>query len=232
MSNPHSAADRREQDIHAGQASYSKGLLTIYDFMVLGLSCRFAWGCTKTEIMRNYQSALGARHLEIGAGTGYFPDKAQFPVPRPEITLLDLNPKTLAFSSRRLARLQPRTVQANALDQLSSWQGVSAGGFDSVALNLLLHCIPGTIAEKADVIFANVAKAGRSGARVAGSTVLAKGVPASRAARVLIRDYNKRGSFHNADDSVGDLKLMLGKHFAEHTLTVRGCMALFSAVVP
>ncbi|MES4908528.1 MULTISPECIES: class I SAM-dependent methyltransferase [unclassified Streptomyces] len=232
MSNPHSAADPRAQDIHAGQAYYTKGLLTVYDFMVLGLSCRFAWGCGKKEIMRNYESALGARHLEIGAGTGYFPAKARFPVDRPEITLLDLNPKTLEYAGRRLARLHPRTVQANALDQPSSWHGVTEGGFDSVALNLLLHCIPGTIAEKADKVFANVAAIGRSGARVAGSTVLAKGVPVSRAARTLIRDYNKRGSFHNADDSLGDLEMMLGKHFSEHQITVRGCTALFSAVVP
>ncbi|MEU5030531.1 class I SAM-dependent methyltransferase [Streptomyces milbemycinicus] len=98
--------------------------------------------------MRVRQSVLGARHLEIGAGTGYFPDKARFPVARPEITLLDLNPKTLEYADRRLARLHPRTIQANALDQLSSWRWVAADSFDSVALNLLLHCIPGSIAER------------------------------------------------------------------------------------
>jgi hypothetical protein len=47
------------------------------------------------------------------------PARARFPVADPEITLLDLNPKTLEYASRRLAPLRPRTVQSNALDQLS-----------------------------------------------------------------------------------------------------------------
>jgi hypothetical protein len=45
----------------------------------------------------------------------------------------------------------------------------------------------------------------------------------------LIRLYNSRGIFHNADDDLTGLSEQLASHFAHHRLTVRGCVALFEA---
>lgn len=219
----------KKSDVHAGQARYTKSMLSVYDFMVLEVNCRFAWRCPKDEILRRYQAAVGRRHLEIGVGTAYFPDQVTFPGPAPEVTLFDMNENTLAFGARRLARMRPATVQGNALEPLT---GVPDQHFDSVAVNLVLHCIPGDIATKGQAILANAAKATRPGGKIFGSTVLAHGVPVGRFGHTMMRKLNAKGIMHNTEDSLSDLAAVLAKNFEHFALSVRGCVGLFTATAP
>ncbi|QUQ65301.1 class I SAM-dependent methyltransferase [Kutzneria sp. CA-103260] len=218
----------RYEDVLAGAANYKRSVLNRYD-RVLYVNCRFFWRCDRGELLRRYQAAVGARHLEIGVGSGYCPAHTLFPTPEPEITLVDLNPQTLDFASRRLAHLRPRRVLANALDPIEE-AGVPTRHFDSVAINLLLHCIPGDIKAKAAVL-GNAAAAVKPGGKVVGSTVLAQGVPVTPAGRFLMRQLNAKGIFHNTEDRRDDLESVLGKYFADYQLVVRGCMAMFTATV-
>ncbi len=115
-------------------------------------------------------------HLDVGVGTGYLLDHAQFPVAHPEITLLDTNPACLNMASRRIARHAPRVVQANVLDPLPAIEP-----FSSVGLCHLLHCVPGDIPAKA-VVFDNMKAVMSPGARIFGATIVQGSAPRSWAA--------------------------------------------------
>jgi SAM-dependent methyltransferase len=214
-------------EVLAGQAIYNRGILAVYDVGVLGLSCRLVWGCPKSPMLARYDRNVGARHLELGAGTGYFLDRCRFPIDSPELTLVDLNETVLGVASARVARYRPRVVRADVLQPLP----LPAGAYDSVAMNLLMHCLPGGWDAKGTV-FDSAARVLRPGGRVFGSTILARGVRPSLAARALMRFYQRRGIFHNTEDDLAGLRAQLVGRFADLRLAVRGCVALFEATAP
>ncbi|MFY1668661.1 class I SAM-dependent methyltransferase [Plantactinospora sp. WMMB334] len=220
------------EEVIAGQAVYNRLVLAGYDAFVLAFSCRLVWRCDKRHMLDNYQRNIGGRHVELGAGTAYFPDRCRFPVDRPELTLVDLNPTVLRVSAARVARHRPTVVRADVLQPLPFGDGTfQAGQQDSVGANFLLHCLPGTWAEKS-AVFDNAAAALRPGGRFFGSTILSSGVRVSAAARRLMKVYNAKGIFHNADDDLAGLRWQLDQRFTDIQLTVRGCVALFEATRP
>ncbi len=218
------AADRALLD---GHAPYHRRALAFYDLFVMHGSAPWCWRCPPRNFRQLYDTCVGARHAEIGVGTGYLLARCRFPVPDPHITLVDLNPATLAYTAERLAGHRTERVLANALEPLP----LAEGTYDSAALSFLLHCIPGSLKEKG-IALAHAARAVRPGGIVFGSTVLASGVPVSRAGRLLMRGLNRRGVFHNDRDSLGDLRDQLEAHFDRHELVVRGCVGLFRAWTP
>src|SRR5687768_401444 len=111
-------ADERPSvgEVEAGQRVYTPVTLRAYDLFVLGFSNRFVWGCRSTTMLERYDSHVGARHLDVGVGTGWFLDRCSWPVENPQITLLDLNANSLSAASDRIRRYAPATVQSNVLD--------------------------------------------------------------------------------------------------------------------
>jgi SAM-dependent methyltransferase len=212
---------------------YSPLVLRMYDWFVLGFSNRLIWRCPSSELRRLYDRNVSSRHLDIGVGTGYFLDKAAWPVAKPAITLVDLNANSLAFAADRIKRYAPRIVRANALEPLPrdaiAIGGVeSFGGFASCGLCYLLHCLPGTIPEKA-VVFDHIRPLLAPGARVFGATILQGSAPRSRAAQAVMNTYNKKGIFSNAADRLEDLHAALAARFARVNVTMKGAVALFEA---
>jgi SAM-dependent methyltransferase len=211
------------KQVEAGQAVYSPMVLRLYDWLVLGLSNSLLWRCPTVELRRLYDRNVSARHLDVGVGTGYFLDKANWPVPDPAITLVDLNPNSLRAASQRIRRYAPKAVQANALEPLPA-----LGTFTSAGLCYLLHCIPGTILEKA-AAFDNLRPLLAPGARVFGATILQGRVPRSRAAQAVMNLYNRKGIFSNAGDTPEDLDAALRARFSSVRIEQRGVVALFEA---
>jgi SAM-dependent methyltransferase len=211
------------EKIEAGHAVYSPMVLRAYDWVVLGFSNHLLWGCPTQELLRLYDRNVSARHLDVGVGTGYFLDKAKWPVPDPAITLVDLNPDCLAVAARRIRRYAPQTVQANILAPLPPLASV-----ESAALCYLFHCLPGTIPEKA-VAFDHLRSLLTPGARVFGATILQGSVPRSRLARALMNFYNWKGIFSNSADTVEDLETVLGARFSNVKVELKGVVALFEA---
>jgi hypothetical protein len=209
--------------IEAGQAVYSPMVLRTYDWIVLGLSNRLLWRCPTAELRRLYDRNVSDRHLDVGVGTGYFLDKARWPVAKPVITLLDLNPNCLATASRRIGRFAPQAVRANVLAPLPP-----LGPFRSAGLCYLLHCLPGTMAEKA-VAFDHLAPLLEPRARVFGATIVQGNAPRSRLAQALMNLYNRKGIFSNAEDGVEALDAALRKRFRDVEVRLRGTVALFEA---
>lgn len=214
--------------VTAGQAVYSPLVLRMYDWFVLGFSNRLLWRCPTRELRRLYDRNVSSRHLDIGVGTGYFLDKAAWPVAQPAITLVDLNENSLAFAAERIKRYAPQIVRANVLEPLPLQANGGIGGFESCGLCYLLHCIPGAIPDKA-VIFDRVRPLLAPGARVFGATILQGSAPRSRPAQALMNAYNKKGIFSNSADTLEDLHAALAARFTRVNVTMRGAVALFEA---
>lgn len=215
--------DGREASVEAGQAVYSPLVLALYDAYVLGFSNHLLWRCPTAEMRALYDRNVSARHLDIGVGTGYYLDRARWPVPNPAITLLDLNSNSLAVAARRISRYAPKSVTADALAPLPD-----IGPFDSAGLCYLLHCLPGAIPEKA-VVFDRIRPSLAPGARVFGATILQGDAPRGRAAQRLMDIYNAKGIFSNRDDRAEDLEAALRARFADVRVALRGAVALFEA---
>ena len=214
------------QQVLAGQAIYTPLTLRGYDLAVVSLSHRFIWQSPARLLEERYDRYITANHLELGAGTGYFLDRCHFPSPAPRIALMDLNPSTLEFASRRLARYRPETFRRNVLEPIS----IDGPGFDSLAINDVLHCLPGSIGSKA-VAFDHLKALMNRGGVLFGSTLLQGGVRRSPLARILMELYNRLGIFSNREDDLQGLKRELSLRFREVSVDVIGCSALFSGRV-
>jgi SAM-dependent methyltransferase len=212
-------------DTEAGQAVYSPLVLGVYDAFVLGFSNRFLWRCPSAKLLELYDRNVRAHHLDIGVGTGYFLDRASWPAgQQPRVTLVDLNANSLHAASARIARLSPRCVQADALKPLPL-----EGSFSSVGLNYLLHCLPGSIPDKA-VIFDNIKPILAPDARVFGATIVTDG-PRTFAAERLLALYNAKGIMSNRTDTLADLAAALKARFGTVKVWREGTVALFVAAV-
>jgi SAM-dependent methyltransferase len=209
---------------YAGQALYTRRVLRLYDAWVYGFNCPVLWRCPKARLVELYDAHAGARHLDIGVATGRLLDECRFPVPSPEITLMDLNPNSLQAASHRLARYSPRIHRANVLDP---WD-LPDGSFDSVAMCHLLHCLPGAMPDKA-VVFEHARNALTVDGVLFGATILGEGAHHTRLSRLAIGAGNYRGVMSNLGDHLADLDGALGRVFASHEVQVLGSVALFAA---
>jgi hypothetical protein len=213
-----------DEDTRKGAAVYTPLALALYDLAVLGLSNSYVWQCASRVLLDFYNQHISDKHLDIGVGTGYFLDRCRFPSTAPRIALFDLNFHSLAKSAKRLRRYNPSCHMGNALQHID----IGMSGFDSVALNYLLHCLPGNLASKS-IVFERVKPLLRNGGVMFGSTILGEGVRHNPLAKQLMKIYNAKGMFSNLSDRQSDLEAGLKAHFDEHTIHIAGCVALFSA---
>jgi len=215
--------DVTQDQVVAGQAIYSQGLLSVYDLGVLGFSNRFVWKCPSRRILALYNQHVSANHLDVGVGTGYFLDHCRFPSERPRLALLDLNPNCLDVTSRRVDRYKPEVYRANVLEPIEG----HIPRFESVGMNYLLHCLPGTIRSKA-VVFEHLKALLSPRGILFGSTLLMGGVERNWLARKLMARYNAYRVFTNTHDDLEGLRWALSQHLSDISVEVVGCAALFS----
>jgi SAM-dependent methyltransferase len=215
-------APTQEADL-AGQAAFTRTTLAFYDWL-LELTCNRIWRCPIEQTLELYQAHVSSSHLEVGVGTGYFLDRIKFPAAAPKLALLDLNPHCLSHTAKRLRRYAPEVYRANALKPIE----VATQPFGSVAINYVLHCMPGALSEKG-VVFANLKPLIKPGGILFGSTVLRLGVPCDLRARAFMRLYNAYGVFCNLQDNLADLKTALESRYTEVRIDVVGCVASFTA---
>lgn len=211
------------EQITAGQAIYGKRVLAGYDFVVLGVSNRFIWKCPTRRLLAHYDKYITANHLDVGVGTGYFLDNCHFASPTPRVALLDMNQNALDWAARRITRYRPETFLRNVLEAIS----IDAAKFDSVGVNYLLHCLPGSIESKA-MAFDHLKTLMNPDAVLFGSTLLQGGVTRSWFARRLMDVYNRKGIFSNQHDNLDGLTRALTQRFREVSVEAIGSAALFS----
>ncbi len=230
MSSDAQASERgtASNQTEAGQAVYSPLLLRIYDWYVLGLSSRMIWRCPASRMLAHYDRHVGARHLDVGVGTGFFLDRCRFPTPSPELVLMDMNRNSLAHCSRRVARYAPEVVVGDALEQ----PPLERRSFDSIGLNFLIHCLPARVEGGKWKLFANLAPLLRPDGTLFGSTILGAGLDLGLAQRKLMGAYQRKGIFDNGQDSLEQLEAGLRAQFEEVEVELSGIVALFSARSP
>lgn len=209
---------------HAGQAVYSPFTLALYDLAVLRISNTYIWKCPTDRMLGLYEEHATDEHLDVGVGTGWYLDHCRFPHLHPRIGLVDLNPSSLASAAKRIERYRPTSYQADILQPIT----VNAAPFRSISMTYLLHCLPGTMAEKT-VTFDHLALLLAAGGVVFGATLLSQGVERFGAAKRLMRADNRRGIFSNEADSLDSLRTALSIRFTESDVTVLSSGALFVA---
>ena len=214
----------RADDVEAGQRVYTPLTLRVYDLLVLGFSNRFVWRCPSSDLLERYERHVGARHLDVGVGTGWFLDRCRWPVEAPKITLLDLNDNSLSAASTRIRRYAPATVRANVLEPVD----LGEARFDSIGANFLFHCLPGRLEEKAATVVSNLRPYLASGGVLFGSTILGRGVAHNLLGRRLMRLYNRKRIFSNLEDDEQGLERGLASGLTEVEIDVVGAVALFA----
>jgi hypothetical protein len=216
------------KEVEAGQSVYTPLTLRAYDLFVLGFSNRFVWRCRSSTMLTRYNRYVGARHLDVGVGTGWFLDRCNWPVEAPHITLLDLNENSLSAASRRLRRFDPGTVQANVLDPVE----LGEARFGSIAANYLFHCLPGGLEWKSATVASNLRPYLEPGGVLFGSTILGRGVAHNLLGRRLLRLYNRKGVFSNLEDDQRGLEQGLASQLTDVEVEVVGAVALFAGRAP
>jgi len=216
----------QDKELERAVGTYSKRLLRSYDMFVVGFSNSRAWRCPREVMLDQYNRCLGARHLDVGPGTGWYLAHAQLPAGA-DITLLDLSPNSLASASSRLGGVTHQAVFGNVLEPLPG----GLGPFDSIAVNYVFHCIPGSWAEKGQA-FPHLADGLADDGVLFGSTILGQGVRHNLLGRFLMAFYNKKGVFHNREDDEAGLTAALQTSFDQVEVTVVGTVAMFTARGP
>jgi SAM-dependent methyltransferase len=217
----------RDDPAYKGQADYTRPLLKAYDRVVLGPVARFVWRCPADRLTDGYRAHIGRRHLDIGPGTGYFLVRAGLGETS-AVTLVDPNQNVLQHASRRL---QAFNINVTALEADVCKPLPVQGPFDSAALNLVLHCLPGPRSRKAAAV-ANVAACLAPTGVLFGASVLGIPGPHTRLARGVLAAFNRKGSFDNLEDTEVVLREILEASFGQVTIEIIGSIAVFSATGP
>lgn len=202
---------------------FNQRLLRHYD-RLLEFTCNRIWRCPIRRTLELYGRHLSSNHLEVGVGTGYFLDHSHFPGSEPRLALLDLSPHCLEHTATRLSRYAPEVYRANALAPIE----LAVQRFDSIAMNYVLHCMPGALPDKG-IAFAHLKPLLNTSGVLFGSTVLRHGVRCDWRARAFMRLYNRRKLFCNLEDGLAGLREALEKTFHQVQIDVIGCVAQFSA---
>jgi SAM-dependent methyltransferase len=215
----------RDDPAYRGQADYTRPLLRVYDPFVLGFAARFIWRCPTMRLVDGYRQHIRDRHLDVGPGTGYFLERSGLPEGS-HVTILDPNRNVLDHAARRLNQLEIKAVEADVLKPLPV-----DGPFDSAALHLVIHCLPGPMSRKAPAVH-NVAAVLAPTGVLFGASVLGTAGPQTWLSRPVLGAFNRRGAFDNLGDTENGLHEILAAAFERVELDVVGSVAIFAATNP
>ena len=215
----------RSDPAYRGQADYSPLLLKLYDPIVIGVVSRVVWRFPVNRLTDEYRARIRDRHLDVGPGTGYLIDHSGL-ADGSHVTILDPNPNVLRHVAKRLRRLDVTAVEADVLKPLPV-----EGPFDSAALSLVLHCLPGPLTRKATAI-ANIAKVLAPDGVLFGASVLGRSGRHTWLGRRVLAAFNRRGAFDNLDDSEGGLREILAASFESVEMETFRSVVVFSASKP
>ena len=215
----------RSDPAYRGQADYSPLLLRLYDPIVIGVVAGLVGRFPADPLPDLYRSRIRERHLDVGPGTGYLIDHSGIP-DGSHITIVDPNPNVLRHATRRLHRLNVTAVEADVLKPLPV-----DGPFDSAALSLVIHCLPGPLTRKAAAIV-NIAAVLAPDGVLFGASVLGRSGHHTWLGRRVLAAFNRRGAFDNLDDSADGLREILAASFENVEMETFRSVVLFSASKP
>jgi 2-polyprenyl-3-methyl-5-hydroxy-6-metoxy-1,4-benzoquinol methylase len=216
-------SDARAAALNRSQRFFNKASLFVYDFVLYGVISQYAWGCSIERLDSHYRRYLGSNHLEVGVGTGFLLNRAAFDSPSPRVALMDLSPACIEATAEKVARYAPETYLQNLLQPIEA----KIAPFDSIAINSVMHCVPGGFKEKG-IAFLHLRTLMSAGCVLFGTTVLSDGVRKNWLAKPFMWLMNFLGVFNNRADNADDLKAYLQAHFQIVEFEVVGVAAFFA----
>ena len=214
----------KEHRVQKAANVYSKPLLSIYDFFVYKFATPYMLHCPAHLILNHYDKNIKLNHLDVGVGTGCLIKDCKQLKNINRLAIMDLNKNSLEKSKDVLKEKHPEVYQANILKPFVT----TNINFDSIGINYLLHCIPGSFQEK-EVIFANLKEHLSSKGIVFGCTVLGKDTSNALHTKLFLKLYQSIGIFNNAKDTKSGLESALAKHFKYTEVHMVGNVAFFRA---
>ncbi len=175
--------------------------------------------------LEHFNQNVTSNHLDIGVGTGYFLEHCRFFTESVRLGLMDLNQNSLEVTGKRLNKYNPEIYQFNVLEAID----LDIEPFDSISLNYLFHCLPGSFPEKL-VVLDNIDHLLKDKGILFGATILQQDVAVSYLAEKLMDIYNRKGIFCNAQDKLEELDKFLAKKYRSYEISTEGCVAIFRAV--
>jgi hypothetical protein len=209
--------------INRSQQFFNKGTLLVYDFVLYGVISKYGWGCSIERLDSHYRNHLSSNHLEVGVGTGFLLNRAVFDLPHPRVALMDLSAACIETTARKVSRYAPEAYIQNLLEPIE----IKIAPFDSIAINSVMHCVPGNFKEKG-VAFLNLRNLMSESCVLFGSTVLSDGIRKNWLAKPFMWLMNFLGVFNNRRDNAQDLKSYLDTHFQIIEFEVVGVAAFFA----
>jgi 2-polyprenyl-3-methyl-5-hydroxy-6-metoxy-1,4-benzoquinol methylase len=215
-----------KEQVEAGQAAYTPRMLGVYNLLILRVIVPYIWKCPIDNVIKLYNKNITSNHLEIGVGSGYFLDNCNFSSDNPRLALMDLNPNSLKFTAEKVSRYKPEIYRGNILEPIET----DMEKFDSIAINAVIHCLPGTMSTKL-VVFDHIKALLNPGGVVFGSTILNIGVKQNWLTKKFMKNFNNRKIFCNLEYDLSTLEEGLTERFSKSEVKVIGTVALFRAEV-
>ena len=215
----------RDDPAYRGQADYTPFLLNLYDPIVIGVVAGLVWRVPGGPLIENYRRNIRNPHLDVGPGTGYCIRRSGL-ADGSSVTILDPNPDVLRHATGKLARFDVNAVEADVLKPLPV-----AGPFESAAMNMVIHCLPGPLSRKALAI-KNIAAVLSPTGTLFGATILGRAADHSWLGQQVLTAFNKRGAFDNLDDTEDGLREMLTAYFENVEMRIVRSAAIFRATGP
>jgi ubiquinone/menaquinone biosynthesis C-methylase UbiE len=209
--------------IKRSQQYFNKLSLFFYDFILYGIISKYAWGCSIQRLDAHYRKYAGSNHLEVGVGTGYLLNRVMFKSTQPRLALMDLSQACLEKTKRKVSRYAPEIYVQNILEPIQQTIPV----FDSISINYVMHCIPGSFKEKS-VAFTHLKTLLSGNGVLFGTTVLSEGVSKNILAKLAMWMLNVLGVFNNRKDNTYDLEAYLKNNFQVLEFEVIGVTAVFA----
>ncbi len=209
--------------INQSQQYFNWMSLFFYDFVLYGIISKYAWGCSIQRLDSHYKKYVRSNHLEVGVGTGYLLDRVVFDSAQPRLALMDLSQACLKKTNRKVSRYAPEIYIQNLVEPIRH----DIRPFDSIGINYVMHCVPGSFIEKSVAFIHLKSLLGQDGV-LFGTTVLSKDVHKNLLARPFMWLLNFLGVFNNRQDSARDLAYFLQNHFHVIEFEVIGVTAFFS----
>ena len=209
-----------------GAHIYSRWLLAIYDWWVLGIVSTFAWRCRTSKVLLPFfRQYVSPDHLDIGVGTGYYLAKSDLPATT-SVTLLDLNQNSLDVAKERFGRPDAKLIMHDIFEPLDP-----SLKFGSISMFYLLHCLPGPV-ERKMAIFGHLKNNLREDGVIYGANILGAGVRHNAFGKMVLAGGNKKGFFDNWGDSAEALERGLKQHFKNVEYSIEGVIFTFKCSQP
>lgn len=202
-----------------------------HEFRMGGIANRYIWKCPSSTIHHHYFNYIKPRHLEIGAGNGYFLEQCTKVTSDSTIGIMDIDANAikqarLRLQKKHLTQLRSYQIRPSHFNDLGLCNETE---YQSIGIHDVLHKIPGTLEYKLGNLLEAASIHKNEPLKVFGSLLLSDSESHSLLAKKLIRFYQNRNVFHNKYDSLPRLESTLSQYGTAINIEIVGSIALFSA---